>query len=106
MEEIIDRDGNRIYMTEERWMHILDRHEEMLGLKDKVIKTLRTVRRKVEPLDPTISTYSKFYKDLPDLYNMLVVVVKFETINDKTNNFVLTAFLIYKRAGGRYDRKY
>lgn len=106
MEEIIDRYGNKIYLTDERWEHILDRHQEMLGLKAKIIKTLRTGHRKIEPLEPTIFTYFRFYNDLPDSYNMLIVVVKFDTKKGKPNNFVLTSFLIYKRSGGRYDRQY
>jgi len=47
-----DRWGNEIYITEERWQHILERHEELMGLLDHVLETLRRGQRRQEALDP------------------------------------------------------
>ncbi len=38
---VIDRWGNEIYITSERWEHILERHDELTYLFDEVLETLR-----------------------------------------------------------------
>ncbi len=35
-----DRWGNEIYLTEERWQYILERHEELAGLLNEMLETL------------------------------------------------------------------
>ena len=49
-----DRDGNPIYLTDERWRHITnaENHPEMLGFEEDLKTALRQGRRTQEPLNP------------------------------------------------------
>jgi len=49
-----DRDGNAIYLTEERWAHIIDEanHVEMIGYEELIKTTIRQGKRRQEPLNP------------------------------------------------------
>ncbi len=49
---VIDRWGNRIELTGERWAHILESHWELSHHRDDVLLTVRTGRRKQSPADP------------------------------------------------------
>ena len=49
---IQDRHGNEIYMTEERWQHIISKHHELIGHLDDVLDTLKKGRRRQERRDP------------------------------------------------------
>jgi hypothetical protein len=40
-----DRDGREIYLTEERWGHIVQRHGELQNHFDEVLNTVRRGRR-------------------------------------------------------------
>ena len=92
-----DRYGNEIYLTRERWNHILEYHPELEGLVDDVLNTLKMGRRKQEPTMPYKYRYYRHCdKLLPD-YNHIVVIVVFSTRQrpDGTsfrNNFVTTAW--------------
>jgi hypothetical protein len=94
---VVDRYGNRIYLTDERWQHIVDTHPYMIGHEEHLLQTLRTGRRKQDALDVTKYKYYKKFKDLEGGFNHVVVIVKCEPVQD--NNFVLTAYqtFIYSR---------
>ena len=47
---IRDRYDNEIYLTEERWDHILEYHPELEGHLDNVLNSLKQGRRKQEPI--------------------------------------------------------
>ena len=97
-ETIYDKNGNLIYLTDERWNHILEFHEEMFNYKKHLLKTLRTGKRKQDPYDPSLYSYYHKFDDLEEGFNQVIVVVKFGfTKTYEPNNFVLTAFqkLIY-----------
>ncbi len=89
-------------MTDERWEHIVEFHEEMIGYKEHLFLTLKRGKRRQDPLDGSIYTYSHRFGDLQAGFNHVIVVVKFGMIimNDKKvpNNFVLTAYqkFLYK----------
>ena len=51
-----DRHGREIYITEERWKHITERHEELSGHLDDVLDTVRKGHRKQDAILP--------YKDI------------------------------------------
>ncbi len=92
-----DRWGNAIYLTEERWQHILERHEELVGLLDQVLETLRRGRRRQETLDPNRYRYSYPCADLTPEFNHIVVAVVFRGKEQPdgmwvSNNFVTTAW--------------
>ena len=95
-----DRNGHEIYMTEERWRHILEYHPELEGYLDNVLNTLKTGRRKQEPAEPYKYRYYKRCDDLLPDYNHIVVIVVF-TIGEHPdgttfhNNFVTTAWPVY-----------
>ncbi|MDI6793064.1 MAG: hypothetical protein QME81_09385 [bacterium] len=91
-----DRQGRTIYLTMERWEHVLDHPGMYEGLIDAVLLTIRTGRRKQDNLDPDKSKYSKPFDDLPLEYTHIVVVVKFSEESPQENNFVLTAYLVRK----------
>jgi hypothetical protein len=49
-----DRFGNDIYLTHERWRHIIDpdNHPEIEPYLDRVRETIRRGRRRQDPYDP------------------------------------------------------
>ena len=92
-----DRYGNEIYMTEERWRHIVSKHEELAGHLDDVLRTIKKGRRRQERRDPQRYRYRHFCHDLHYGNNRITVVVVFsyQTQPDGTtrpNNFVSTAW--------------
>lgn len=98
MDIISDHWDNEIYITDERWEHIYERHPEIVGHEELVLKTLHLGKRKQLPLDPNIFKYSTFYDNLPEDHTQIVVVVKFgQKLNEKgqvvENNFVITAYM-------------
>ena len=98
MDIVHDRRGNEIYITNERWEHIYERHPEIIGYEGHVLKTLRSGRRKPQLLEPDMFKYSRFYDDLPENHTQIIVVVKFgQKIDEqgqvKANNFVITAYM-------------
>ena len=98
MEIIRDKNGNEIYITDERWEHIHERHPEIDGYEEYVLRTLRLGRRRQQPLEPDVYKYSASYSDLPESNTEIIVVVKFgmkttECGQEKTSNFVITAYM-------------
>lgn len=94
-----DRDGRPIYLTEERWDHVLDHPGMSDELLECALDTLRKGRRRQGKYDPAKYKYSRVFSDLPFDYTHVVVVVKFgwhHDVPEKLNNFVLTAYLIRK----------
>lgn len=97
-----DRYGNTIYLTEERWQHILNSRPELEPLFDEFIETIRTGRRKQDALIPNEYRYAKRFDELLPENNHIVVVVIFKTLLDETgnyipNNFVVTGWAKYIR---------
>lgn len=90
-----DRFGNEIYLTEERWEHIQERHDELAGRLDDLLDTLRCGERKQESLDPQQYRYRRAYEDLLYGFNHIVAIVVFRYDAGKSNNFVVTAWGAY-----------
>jgi hypothetical protein len=95
-ESVEDRQGNEIYLTDERWQHILETHEEMANCRGQLLETLRTGQRKQDAFDPQKHKYSQKFTDLPDDFTHVIAAVKFSrqiaARGDAPNNFVLTAY--------------
>jgi len=72
-----DRFGNEIYLTEERWEHIQERHDELVGRLDDLLDTLRYGERKQESLAPQQYRYRRAYEDLLYGFNHIVAIVVF-----------------------------
>lgn len=94
-----DRDGNPIYLTEERWRHIIDpnNHPEVVSFEEHLKTAIRKGRRRQEPLNPRKYRYSQEFNDLPDGMTHIVAIVLFGfSVSEKAsflpNNFVATAF--------------
>jgi len=74
-----DREDNPIYLTEERWKHIIDseNHPEMADYEEHSKTTIQKGRRKQEPLNPRKYRYSQPFDDLPDGSNHVVAIALF-----------------------------
>ncbi|MCL4869126.1 MAG: hypothetical protein KJ063_09165 [Anaerolineae bacterium] len=97
---VYDRDGNPIYLTHERWSHIvdLDNHSEMMAYKNQLKSVIRKGHRQQEPLNPRKYRYTLAFDDLPDDFAHIVAIVLFGFDVDPVghtipNNFVATAFM-------------
>lgn len=102
-----DRNGNPIYLTEERWEHITgeNNHPEMADHEQALKTTLEKGQRKQEPLNPRKYRYAHPFDNLPDDFNHVVAIALFgfnidEKGETKPNNFVATAFLKHVRRKG------
>lgn len=98
--EIQDRQGNRIYLTEERWNHAVRQRPWLEGHLDDALATLRLGKRRQDPLDPIkFKYYLPCDALLPD-YNHIVAVVLFRNTRttdgaEIANNFVVTVWAVY-----------
>jgi hypothetical protein len=95
-----DRFGNDIYLTRERWAHIidLDNHPEIESYLNYVKETIRLGRRRQDPYDPNSYQYCRAFPGIPDDNTHFVVRVRFRwpTEPDGTvreEKFVTTAYL-------------
>jgi hypothetical protein len=102
-----DRDGNPIYLTEERWKHITDpmNHPEVADYEEHLKTAIMKGRRHQEPLNPRKYRYSYPFDDLPDDSTHIVVIVLFGFDVDEhgqtiPNNFISTAFFKHIRPKG------
>ena len=94
-----DRLGNEIYLTDERWAHIIETHDEMRQHREYIFETLRTGRRSQDAFDLSKYKYAKEFLDLPEAFTHVIVVVKFSRRVDQqgtehANNFILTAYQV------------
>jgi hypothetical protein len=97
--QVKDRQGNEIYLTQERWGHIIyaTNHPEIEDFEDYLKQALKRGQRKQEPLNPRKYRYVEFFDDLPEQMNTIVVIVMFDFDVDPSgqtspNNYVTTAF--------------
>jgi len=90
--------SNEIFLTDERWQHIVETPEGMTNFRRYLFETLRTGQRRQDAFDPSKYKYSKKFTDLPDDFTHVVGVVKFSqqmtTQGEVPNNFVLTAYQV------------
>jgi hypothetical protein len=94
-----DRFGNDIYLTYERWDHIIDpdNHQQVEPYIDHLRETIRLGRRKQDPIIPNTYKYYRKFDDLPEGMNHLVAVVVFRWATDPEGamheeKFVVTAY--------------
>lgn len=97
-----DRDGNPIYLTEERWSHILDNHPEIAPYEAEIRATLERGKRRQDALNPRKYRYVMYLRDLPDEFNHVVAIVLFGVLVDVQgeslpNNWLATAFMKHIR---------
>jgi hypothetical protein len=94
-----DRYGNDIYLTQERWEHIVaaTNHPEMAAHEEDLKETLRSGRRKQDALNPQKYRYMKSFDDLAKDNTHLVAIVLFrfsegEEGKPLPNNYIVTAY--------------
>lgn len=92
-----DRYDQPIYLTDERWEHIVAHHPEMVGCEERLKEALRSGQRKQDSLNPQKYRYSKAFEGLFGDNTHLVAIVLFRFREDETgrplpNNYVVTAF--------------
>jgi hypothetical protein len=94
-----DRFGNDIYLTHERWAHIIDpdNHPELEPYLDHLRETIRLGRRRQDPYDLQSYLYYRPFLDLPDDNTHVVAAVKFRWATDPDGTvheekFVKTAY--------------
>ena len=94
-----DRYGNDIYLSAERWRHVIDpdNHPEMMPYLDAVAATVQQGRRRQDVYDPNSYQYFHPFPDLPDKNSHVVVCVRFRwsiaadgSMNEE--KFVTTAY--------------
>ena len=100
-----DRDHSPIYLTQERWAHILAGHPEMAPFEGHLQITLKRGRRRQEALNPRKYRYTQQFDDLPEEFTHMVAIVLFGIDVDErgttaTNNYVATAFMKHIRVKG------
>jgi hypothetical protein len=93
-----DRFGNEIYLTDERWEHIIDGHPEMIDCEQALRDTIRSGQRRQDALSPQKYRYTRAFAALPTGNTHVVAIVLFrfeETVDGRpeSNNYVVTAFL-------------
>ncbi|MCX6048996.1 MAG: hypothetical protein NT075_28175 [Chloroflexi bacterium] len=105
-----DRDNNYIYLTEERWQHIVDpdNHLEMVDYEEHLKTAIQRGYRRQEPLNPRKYRYVYPFDDLPDGSNHVVAIVLFgfdvdEAGNTTQNNYITTAFFKHIRLKGGHE---
>jgi len=94
-----DRDGNQIYLTEERWEHIIEpiNHPEMVDYEAHLKAVIRSGRRKQDSLNPQKYRYSHAFADLVADNTHIVAIVLFrfsegEDGKPMPNNYIVTAY--------------
>jgi hypothetical protein len=94
-----DRYGNDIYLTQERWEHIVapTNHPEMSAYEDHLQEAIRSGRRQQDSLNPQKYRYSKAFDGLAEDNTHLIVIVLFRFSERPggepiANNYVVTAY--------------
>jgi hypothetical protein len=94
-----DRYGNAIYLTQERWEHIIEpiNHPEMADFEEQLKDTIQTGARRQDPLNPHKYRYFKPFDDLAEDNTHIVVIVLFGFSEDGVgrpipNNYITTAY--------------
>jgi hypothetical protein len=94
-----DNYGDAIYLTQERWQHIIApiNHPEMLDYESHLKKTIQAGKRKQDSLNPNKYRYSKRFNSLASDNTHIVAIVLFRFRSGKAgkliaNNYIVTAY--------------
>ncbi|MDM8536995.1 hypothetical protein QUF70_09600 [Desulfobacterales bacterium HSG17] len=96
---VMDLKANNIYLTQERWEHIINpmNHPEMSDYEEHLKKTIQKGIRKQDVLNPNKYRYTLKFKDLTDYNTHIVAIVLFRFVSDENsrplpNNYIVTAY--------------
>ncbi|MBI3761784.1 MAG: hypothetical protein HY260_07970 [Chloroflexi bacterium] len=94
-----DRHGNDVYLTQERWKHIMEpiNHPEMTDYEEELRQTVQQGTRKQDPLNPHKYRYMKAFDDLPKDNTHIIAIALFsfrenEAGEPEPNNYIVTAY--------------
>jgi len=94
-----NRYGNDIYLTDERWGHIIApmNHPEMSAFEEHLKETIQSGRRKQDLLNAQKYRYTKSFDDLGEDNTHIVAIVLFRFIQGASgepiaNNYVVAAY--------------
>ena len=94
-----DRFGNEVYLTQERWEHIVQAfsHPEMLAYEGRLKETIQSGQRKQDRLNPRKYRYAKAFAGLAEDNTHIVAIVLFrfsegEGAKPVPNNYIVTAY--------------
>ena len=94
-----DAYGNSIYLTHERWKHIIEpfNHPEMSAYEEHLRETIRRGQRKQDPLNPRKYRYVKAFDDLAGDNTHIIAIVLFRFGEGEAgelvrNNYIVTAY--------------
>jgi hypothetical protein len=94
-----DQDGHEIYLTQERWEHIIEatNHVEMEDFEEELKQTIQQSRRQQDPFNPQKYTYTRAFSHLTQENTHIVAVVLFRFREHGNrppveNNYVVTAY--------------
>lgn len=93
-----DKYDNRIYLTQERWEHIIEplNHLEMADCEAELQKTIQSGHRIQDPFNPQKYRYSVSFDNLAEYNTHIVAIVLFrfrEEIGEIIpNNYIVTAY--------------
>ena len=82
----VSKNGVPVRLTEERWFHIVDNHDELAGMSDEVLLA-------VEDPDFIVKGWSDELLALRKINDKFLVVIYREFEND---GFIITAFITKK----------
>lgn len=93
-DEVQDAYGNIIYLTDERWEHIIENHPELEEYREEVLSVIRSGKRKQDILFPDTFYYTSKAHQIKQWNMNIEVVVLLREKDQKPNNFVVTAYSI------------
>lgn len=96
---IRDRNGNSIYLSEERWHHITEpeNHPDLIDHETELKQTIQSGRRKQDPINPQKYLYTLAFPELDEDNTHIVAIVLFRFRENEDgrpvpNNYVVTAY--------------
>ena len=94
-----DRFGNEVYLTQERWDHIVQpfNHPEMLAYESNLKATIQLGQRKQDTLNPEKYRYVRAFTGLAEENTHIVAIVLFRFAEGDAgrpvpNNYIVTAY--------------
>lgn len=88
MQIVMSRNNVPVRLTEERWRHIVSRHPEMHGQRERVLETVQRPEI-VQEGDLGVILGARYYSETPLTSKFLVAAYRELSVED---GFVLTAY--------------
>ena len=94
-----DRYGHDIYLTDERWEHIIEpvNHPEMSAYEEYLKETIQAGKQNQDSLNPQKYRYIKAFDDLAEDNTHIIAIVLFRFSEGPggepvPNNYIVTAY--------------